>query len=284
MKCYNEQYYNGVKSSCGYCFACKINRSNEWARRINYEAVDWPDNVFLTLTYDDKFMLQNPTDSASTLREIQLFLKRLRKNSGIKKMKYYAISDYGDLNDRLHYHIIIFGINYKNPAISKSWTKGFIKSKPLHPRNAYYVARYVSKIYGHGYTVCTMSRRNYIGESKCKSQRREVVDHIVKVLSTRNPSIVARNVSWFRSFVRKYRREMFFDMLWKKYVAFVKDFVFEKISKFELKQRAYTKASILFIKHPEVCLFDIVEESRCFIRKTVEMYYKKQRRELCRIF
>lgn len=60
---------------------------------------------FITLTYNDEHC---PEDCSISKRELQLFIKRLRKNTGAK-FTYYACGEYGDLNGRPHYHINIFG-------------------------------------------------------------------------------------------------------------------------------------------------------------------------------
>lgn len=40
--------------------------------------------------------------------DFQNFMKRLRKNTGYAKIRYYAVGEYGEKNSRPHYHAIIF--------------------------------------------------------------------------------------------------------------------------------------------------------------------------------
>jgi hypothetical protein len=68
------------------------------------------DNTFATLTYDDEHL---PEDGSVHKRDVQLFLKRLRKHYK-KPLRYFAVGEYGESSLRPHYHIILFG--YPNCA------------------------------------------------------------------------------------------------------------------------------------------------------------------------
>ncbi|MCE3047900.1 hypothetical protein LW137_00305 [Helicobacter sp. faydin-H23] len=83
-------------------------------------------SIFVTLTYSNEFL---PSPPSVSKRELQLFLKRLRKALGDKKIRYYACGEYGDTFLRPHYHLIIFGMGNTSEEvklIEKIWNKGLI--------------------------------------------------------------------------------------------------------------------------------------------------------------
>lgn len=112
-------------------------------------------NSFVTLTYDDEHVPQNLSVDKS---EIQLFLKRVRK-AGFK-VRYYAVGEYGDVSERPHYHLALFGFQSCDFGITRKrtagccpqcdrirdiWGKGQVMLAPLEPQSAAYVCGYVVK-------------------------------------------------------------------------------------------------------------------------------------------
>ena len=105
----------GLLVPCGKCTPCRIQKANEWAIRCEHEMEDWDHYSFITLTYDDEHI---PEGNQLEPRELQRFLKRLRKRLG-HSFKYLAAGEYGEnkaniagpsiLTERPHYHILLFG-------------------------------------------------------------------------------------------------------------------------------------------------------------------------------
>lgn len=151
----NKPYYQGDASfPCGQCIACKMNKSAEWAIRVCHELFYWDNAVFLTLTYDNDHL---PIEISK--RELQLFIKRVRKD---KDIKYYACGEYGDQTYRPHYHLILFGMSRKDfdqigysygklLYSTKYWTKGNIFIGNVTYNSARYVAKYIYKKYNGKY-------------------------------------------------------------------------------------------------------------------------------------
>ena len=79
---------------------CRVSRSQQWAIRIVHEASQHEANCFLTLTYDGEHI---PDSYSVSVREVQLFMKRLRKKLG-HPVRYFACGEYGDHGHRPHYH------------------------------------------------------------------------------------------------------------------------------------------------------------------------------------
>lgn len=94
---------------CGKCPPCLKRRVDEWVFRLMEEEKVSTHAHFVTLTYAphsvplsrNNFMTLHQPDFTN-------FMKRLRKISYGKKLKYYACGEYGSSNKRPHYHAIIF--------------------------------------------------------------------------------------------------------------------------------------------------------------------------------
>ena len=115
------------------------------------------DNCFITLTYSPENL---PPDGSLRKGDFQKFMKRLRKQYK-HKIRYYHCGEYGDKNNRPHYHAILFGHNfddwvylfdspsgepiYTSPSLEKIWKKGFVTVGTVTFESAGYVARYCMK-------------------------------------------------------------------------------------------------------------------------------------------
>lgn len=153
---------------CGRCIGCRLSHAAHWAARITHEATQWDNNHFLTLTYRDisqctPEQLQNEqylTSPSLNKKHLQKFLKRLRHHFPGNNIRYYACGEYGDQNDRPHFHLCIFNLpltdeqlhsNNKNyplftsQTLEKIWGYGFITLGELTYDTAAYTARYVLK-------------------------------------------------------------------------------------------------------------------------------------------
>lgn len=96
---------------CGKCLACLSQKAKEWTMRLSHEWYYYSDktSMFITLTYDNDNI---PSDYGLHKRDVQLFMKRLRKQLSKEKIKvktFYA-GEYGFQKQRPHYHMILFGI------------------------------------------------------------------------------------------------------------------------------------------------------------------------------
>lgn len=129
--------------------------------RCVHEAQLHEANMFVTLTYDDKALPEGGTLIPS---DLQLFHKRLHnqqlraRNKGIR---YYACGEYGETNERPHYHTLIFSYSvndlkyykttragfklYTSAHLEKLWPAGMSMVGQVSFESAAYVARYVSK-------------------------------------------------------------------------------------------------------------------------------------------
>lgn len=164
---YDSKYNTGkmfntfVPIPCGRCIGCRLDYSRSWAVRCLLESKEHEDNQFITLTYDDDYL---PADHSVHKRDLQLFIKRLRKyikyHYDIDNIKYYACGEYGDKSERPHYHLILFGLPlpdkkflscvrgnklYTSDIIAKCWPLGIHSVGDVNYETAAYTARYVMK-------------------------------------------------------------------------------------------------------------------------------------------
>lgn len=142
---------------CGRCPSCMRNRQNEWVFRLNEELRISPFAYFFTLTYrDDSLPIMvcdlNLKIEIPTLckRDIQLFMKRLRKNTECP-MKYHIVGEYGPSTLRPHYHGLLFSqYALRQEDIMKAWPYQDVKFKIFEPcfsRSAIgYVTKYICAV------------------------------------------------------------------------------------------------------------------------------------------
>lgn len=140
---------------CGHCIGCRLEYSRQWAIRCVHESLMYEHNVFVTLTFDDKHL---PPDLS--VRDVQLFMKRLRKEKNGSRVRFFAAGEYGEKLGRPHYHIILFNCDfedkvyyktvrgnrlYVSPTLDKLWGNGFAVIGDVTFESCAYVARYVTK-------------------------------------------------------------------------------------------------------------------------------------------
>jgi hypothetical protein len=154
---------------CSQCIGCRLERSRQWAVRITHEAHLYPDNCFITLTYDPMYA---PTDNSLDVKHFQDFMKRFRfrfkglspviDDDGVETfpIRFFHCGEYGETNGRPHYHACIFNYDfsdkklwkihngnrlYISESLKELWPFGFSTVGALTFESAAYVARYVVK-------------------------------------------------------------------------------------------------------------------------------------------
>lgn len=155
---------------CGGCLGCRQSRAREWAIRCTLEMQQHDEASFVTLTYDDHYL--PPT---LVKRHLVAWLKRINKvhrkrrlstwrkanpqpnwrrgqqgpkeKPRISGLRFFASGEYGENNQRPHYHALIFGM-FDPKLFDEKWRKGFTKTDPVTPERISYTAGYVSKKIG----------------------------------------------------------------------------------------------------------------------------------------
>lgn len=152
----NQGYANErLEVPCGQCIGCRVTKARQWAVRCVHEASQHKENCFVTLTYNDENM-----PGEVKVRDVQLFMKRLRQRTGVK-MRYFCVGEYGERFSRPHYHLLLFGFDfrdkkywcgsglsrqYRSELLESLWTVGYSTVGTVTPASASYVAQYCTKI------------------------------------------------------------------------------------------------------------------------------------------
>lgn len=137
-------YLKHLELPCGRCPVCKRKRINNWVIRLEQEAKVSASALFVTLTYDTRFVPITDNGFMSLdKRDFQLFMKRLRKLEP-KKLKYYAVGEYGDTSSRPHYHLILFNC-MDSQNINEAWGKGSIHAGSVTANSIAYTCKYIDK-------------------------------------------------------------------------------------------------------------------------------------------
>lgn len=105
-----------LRLPCGQCDGCRIERSRQWAVRCMHEAQMHEQNTFVTLTYNEAHL---PATGGLVYRDFQLFMKRLRKKFKERKIRFFACGEYGSLNERPHFHAIVFNLDFSDKVLFK---------------------------------------------------------------------------------------------------------------------------------------------------------------------
>lgn len=146
---------------CNDCLGCRLDDALQFSIRAHHETQSHEANSALTLTFGD-----NCPESISK-RDVQLFMKRLRKNTGRSDLRYLACGEYGDDLQRPHYHVCLFGFDfsddrvffkrsksgdrlYNSSLLDRTWGFGHATVGTLDFKSACYVAGYAQKkVKGH---------------------------------------------------------------------------------------------------------------------------------------
>lgn len=150
-----------LKLPCGRCVGCRLERSHQWATRCMHEKSQHEQNCFVTLTFAEKHY---PVSGSIQPRDLQLFMKRLRKAAYPAKVRFFACGEYGDKSGRAHYHALLFGYDppdkthwettkqghklYLSALMQDCWPFGLAPIGALTYQSAAYTARYAMKKIG----------------------------------------------------------------------------------------------------------------------------------------
>jgi len=98
--------FSEILRDCGQCSGCRIRRRMDWATRLTHEAQFNEHAFFITLTYADDHL---PADGSLNPDHVSEFMQNYRNQFRAKKVRFFAIGEYGGDTGRPHYHVIIFG-------------------------------------------------------------------------------------------------------------------------------------------------------------------------------
>lgn len=234
---YDEQtgeVFEPIQIPCGQCRSCRIAKSREWANRCVMEATSYDEGLcwFVTLTYDDEHLpagdvmraTLKPDDVTKFFHDLRQYYDRQFKLQGIR---YFYAGEYGDLNKRPHYHVLLFNCPiadlkfYKtsynsdtywtSETFNKIWNKGYVVIGEMNWNSAAYTARYtlkklngeVGKEYYSEQGVipefCRMSNRPGIGAAFLEKYKDKIYlnDEIILPSPSYGKSLVVKPPKYF---------------------------------------------------------------------------------------
>lgn len=147
-----------ISLPCRGCIGCRLAYADAWAARCSHEAQMHSENCWLTLTYAPEHL---PEHGTLRYRDVQLFLKRYRKEIQ-RPLRYFLAGEYGGgPGARPHYHICVFGHRfsdlthwstseaggacYRSKLLDRLWGLGIATVSELNEKTAGYTARYCLK-------------------------------------------------------------------------------------------------------------------------------------------
>lgn len=164
-----------VPVPCGRCPPCKLRRVNSWVFRLLQEELQHSHAHFVTLTYatqhvpitDNGFMTLTRGHETVKIdpgiydtprlcrwprkysKEVDLccftkYMKRLRKLTDVKGLKYFVVGEYGSANLRPHWHAIVFGVEDPQHFVD-AWGLGEVHIGSVTGDSVAYCMKYIDK-------------------------------------------------------------------------------------------------------------------------------------------
>ena len=163
---YRDYSQRSIHVPCGRCIMCKNREQMEWSFRLQQEDKVSQNNRFITLTYDNLFLPLNDDGDYPDLskRDVQLYLKRLRKlntkmmleyyptekvaraHLKTRPLRYFLVGEYGTEYGRPHYHALIFNTApnlFDDPVAT--WQLGDVDVGTVQPESIAYTTKYMVK-------------------------------------------------------------------------------------------------------------------------------------------
>lgn len=153
-------FAKGFNLPCGQCVGCRLNYSRQWAIRLVHENQMHENSCFITLTFSPEELNKRDNPDSLNVRDFQLFMKRLRKKHPEKKIRFFHCGEYGEKNQRPHYHALIYNHDFSDRKLFKQrkeiklytskeleelWPYGFSTIGDVTFQSSAYVARYIMK-------------------------------------------------------------------------------------------------------------------------------------------
>lgn len=253
----DSQFYRYQLIPCNNCIGCRLDYSREWANRGYLEAKCWKQNYFVTITYEESNMkvLEECLDENEitywndgtwngTLvpEELTQFIKNIRqimsRDYNQDGIRFMACGEYGEENERPHYHIIFFNLNlplntfynpkiinnemyYQNTIIERAWKKGISNISEASWNNIAYTARYITKKVngktsseyyaskGQSKEFLRVSRAPGIGKYYYDKHKKEIYERDEIIIKNKTGIISCKPPKYFDSLYEKENPEHF---------------------------------------------------------------------------
>lgn len=167
-----KDYPRGLLVPCGKCLACIQARVKENSIRALFEAKNYCNVSFLTLTYDEKNVPLEHGDYTLNKKQVQQYIARvkeqIRREYKAVDFKYFIAGEYGEQLFRPHYHLILLTNNIRlDDYFRKAWIYGNVDYQQSDDRlkSIFYTTGCVQKKFGQ-YTISPYSENPFCLYSK----------------------------------------------------------------------------------------------------------------------
>lgn len=133
-----EKY--ALYAPCGKCPECLARKRSDWSFRLKEQLRVAKTAFFVTLTYSPEML---PKDKKVNKKHVQDYIKKVRRDNKLR-IKYFAISEYGDKFGRPHYHMIIFNVDNEFKLADK-WDYGYVHIGKVTDASIHYCTKYMLK-------------------------------------------------------------------------------------------------------------------------------------------
>lgn len=210
--------YPDINVPCGHCVGCRLDKSRQWADRMMLELDHSKTAIFVTLTYDPfNVPVACSLDDGSVLftldkRDVQLFMKRLRRTFEGREIRFYLSGEYGSQTHRPHYHAILFGLSlsdfpdikvvsknsfgqflYSSQKMYEIWKLGNVALAEVSWQTCAYVARYCVKKLGDDVSRETYESFGIVPEFALMSRR----PGLAGFYAIEHPDLIERSKQYF---------------------------------------------------------------------------------------
>lgn len=140
----NPDYFIFVP--CGICLHCIKTWQSSWRARLlahwKYLPKDKKDrSVFVTFTLEEKYLKKADKDFAPFVKTFRDNFRKKFKRS----IQFWAVREYGDNTERLHYHALLFDFPGNRFDLSALWPYGHTNIKKIIPQRISYIVKYTTK-------------------------------------------------------------------------------------------------------------------------------------------
>lgn len=140
----NPDYFIFVP--CGLCLHCIKTWQSSWRARLlahwKYLPQEKKDrSVFVTFTLEDKYLKSADKDFAPFVKTFRDNFRKKYKRS----IQFWAVREYGDETQRLHYHALLFDFPGNRFDLSSLWPYGHTNIKKIIPQRISYIVKYTTK-------------------------------------------------------------------------------------------------------------------------------------------
>lgn len=212
-----------VDCDCGKCRACRLKRRNQWATRLALQWKDTPNALWCLFTYNNEHI---PAFNRLGKERMSAFIKRLRRwfeyHWNWKGIKFFCSGEYGTINNRPHFHVILFNLPICNKnkiclsikyQLELLWKQGYVKVKKLETINqVYYCAKYAVKGLSEHEDVepCILFSKG-LGKDFVKKNLAYFKEQVSNVLDPKSPKVNVDGKVFFLDSVKMYKKLIYTD-------------------------------------------------------------------------